>query len=260
MQATRKAAPPRRSGGRGVAALAALGLASVALTGPARAAPPLFPGGTTVTGGTFTGTTNFAPGEGLPAAEATGGTTTITGGTFTGGGASGTVLNFGGLALSVGSGATVIIGGTGPSAGPTFTGGAASGGNNNIGGYGLLVGQGATADIGGGTFLGGAASGGSNLNVNGLGLVVEAADQLNPAGTLDLFGSGFAETGDIVTGTLADGQALDTTFGGTLEFNVGPSPFAPAAVPEPSTLGLFAPAGLGLLGLTLRARKRRRAA
>ena len=123
------------------------------------------------------------------------------------------------------------------------------------------------------TFTGATTSGSSASDGSGLAT----------RGTLDLFGTGFSDTpaggaamilpGDTGTilggsgtlsGTLADGQALDaTTYSvdyGTLEFNVGPSPFAsPAAVPEPSTVAVFFFGGVALLGLALRARRRQSA-
>ena len=100
------------------------------------------------------------------------------------------------------------------------------------------------------------------------------------ADTLDLFGTftGYSPSVNLtttpvtltITGTLLNNMSPSTFYVtegqyDSLEFNVGTPPPAlpalpPAAVPEPSTVAPFALGALGLLGLTLRARRQREAA
>ena len=227
----------------GLATLAALGLA----------APHAARAGTTVTGGASTSNTvtgYFATAAGSPYV--------VTGGPFNDNPLSGletfsfSTVTINGGTFNDNAGYGVYANGSVTVNGGTFTGNVVSG---------LLADYGSNVTVNGGTFTGNNVSGqyGADLFAQSTGIITVYGTDFTYDGTNNFDGtvSGDANgygsfTGDI--GGVTQALTFDENQGGTIILAAPP----PAAVPEPSTIAPFACAGLGLLGLTLRARRRNR--
>ena len=94
---------------------------------------------------------------------------------------------------------------------------------------------------------------GDAFTVSG-GNITFADAEFQAGGTLLFFGS------DIAGGTFHPDLENDGEFYRNITMPDTFAPASPAAVPEPSTLAPFVLAGLGLLGLTLRARRKNKSA
>ena len=201
---------------------------------------------------TISGSTVITVGQSGDGVYASGsGPVTISGGEIVGGGVYGVGL------FADASSNTLITGGTITSGGPlvtqTFFGVPFTnrGPGDGVLAYGGVV-----------TITGGSISGRGSGN----GLIASNSGIINlfSQGDSDFYINGVAinntsltdyRTGTL-TGTLLDGESLDTPFvdGGTFNFNVGDPPAS--AAPEPSAVAVWALVGLGAAGLALKARKR----
>lgn len=203
--------------------------------------PVTISGGTIMVGSSDTGV--VASGAGL---------LTISGGDITGGADSG-------IGLDVESGGQALItGGMITSGGPVVPGffGPASGS-----GDGVLV-SGGMVTITGGNITGGNTSGNGLIAINnGIINLFSQGDSAFYINGSPINNMSFTQnTSGTLTGTLFDGEALNTLFtnGGTFNFNVGDAPAS--AAPEPSALAIWAFVGLGAAGLVLKAKKHKAAA
>ena len=167
-----------------------------------------------------------------------------------GDGGSTSIASFGGNGLSVGGGTVTITGGA-------FIGGDGGSAPGSYGGDGLDVFQ-SNVSIYGGTFTAGTPAGSS------YDLLAEGSSTITLYGTDLMFSGmpGVTTVTNIGSGTIT-GSLLDNAAPSSLSYeNIGTITLVnlPAAVPEPSTIAPFALGVLGLLGLTLRARRRSKAA
>ena len=235
---------------------------------------------------------NAKPGGGYGLYDLSSGAVTITGGSISAG-------QYGTGLYDLGSGPITISGGSisggqngygmyaGGNGAITITGGTFSGGQY---GYGLEKMGSGTVTISGGTFTGGQS--GNGLIVNGNGAVTISGGTFTASGQyscglqdysgsmISLFSQGdstftidgvamnnttlsgkYTSGKDTISGTLANGDVLNTTFydTGTINLNPGITPPASAA-PEPSAVAIWAFVALGAAGLVLKARKRKVAA
>ena len=214
-------------------------------------------------GGSLTGSQSS---NGLEAAGS--GTVTITGGAITGG--------QGGYGLSSSGSGSVLVSGGAITGGESYDGIAASGTgvvtvsggmiNSGAGGYGL-------SSVGGIiTITGGRINAGPVGAPIGVGLLAAGAGVINlfslkgtdflinnaPMNNITLDDILYLSGTDTISGTLANGDKLNTTFrdfGGVINLNTPAS-----AAPEPPAVAVWALVGLGGAGLALRARKRSAAA